>query len=157
MDPDKLKETCPKRFHRKESLFPNTLPHRSLRELLMRVQPGNYTEMPSKGRGHKGTAIRVWRRHVNVGDRRARRREIKALWSIGVQDVLGEQAANFDFLLVEHEAYMIYYCVGARTLLTERYVPPSAAAWIGDLSDENRAIVEHARLGWYPHLDFSLL
>lgn len=104
-----------------------------------------------------GTAIRVWRRHVNVAHRLRRRREIKALWRLGVRDILGEQAAGFTFLLVEHEAYMIYYCIGATSSLTTRYVPPGAASWIGDLDDTSQEFVEHAKEGWYPELDFSPL
>lgn len=147
----------PKRFHRKESLFPNDLPHRSLRELLSRVAPGDYSILPSKGRGRMGTAIRVWRRHVNVADRMRRRREIKALWRLGVRDVLGDQAAGFTFLLVEHEAYMIYYCIGASLPLSCRRVPIGAACCALDLDDKSLEFVAHARDGWYPELDFSPL
>lgn len=129
----------------------------SLRELLQRVPKGTYDELPSKGRGHKGTAIRVWRRHVNVADRLRRRREIKALWRIAVKSVLGEQASHFSFLLAEHEAYMIYYCVAVHTHPWERTSPVAVPMWIGDLTDEERAFVEHARDGWYPSIDFSIL
>jgi hypothetical protein len=157
-DPDKLKEYCPKRFHRKESLYPCPLPHRSLLELLRTVRKGVYDELPSKGRGHKGTAIRVWRRHVNVADRLQRRREIKALWRVGVRDVLGETASQFTFMLAEHEAYMIYYCLGAETEPWERATPVThVPMYLGELSDESRAFIEHAREGWYPSLDFSSL
>jgi len=129
----------------------------SLRELLRSVEKGVYDELPSKGRGHKGTAIRVWRRHVNVADRMRRRREIKALWRIGVRDVLGPQASHFTFLLAEHEAYMIYYCIAAHTHPWERTTPLSVPMWVGDLASTDREFVEHARDGWFPGLDFSAL
>jgi hypothetical protein len=148
MDPEKLKELCPKRFHRKESLFPGPLPHASLRELLISVKPGVYDEYPCKGRGHTGTVIRVWRRHVNVADRLQRRREIKALWQIGIRAVLGEQRHYFDFEMAEHEAYIIFYCVGCRLSMDGRRIPTVVPTWSGDLPDDHLEYVDTAVKGY---------
>jgi hypothetical protein len=148
MDPEKLKELCPKRFHRKESLFPGQLPHASLRELLVSVEPGLYNEYPCKGRGHKGTVIRVWRRHVNVADRLQRRREIKALWNVAVRAVLGEQRHFFDFEMAEHEAYIIFYCVGCRLPVYGRYIPMGVPMWRGDLPEAHERYVDGAIKGY---------
>jgi hypothetical protein len=157
-DPDKFKALCPKRFHRKESLFPNTLPHLSLRELLLTVKPGIYDEWPCKGRGHKGTVIRVWRRHVNVADRLRRRREIHALWRVAVRAILGPQAQYFDFVVAEHEAYIIYYCVGCRLPLEMRTIPATAPIGRHDLPESDARFVEQARLGWFgPAFDLTPL
>lgn len=105
--------------------------------------------MPSKGRGHLGTAIRVWRRHVNVADRLRRRREIHALWRIGVKRVLGDQAQYFDFCVAEHEAYIIYYCVGCRLPMTSRSIPVCVPMGFHELEDADQTFVKHAKLGYF--------
>ncbi len=100
--------------------------------------------MPRKGRGHKGTAIRVWRRHVGIDKRLERRREIFALWDVAIDRVLGEYACFFEFVRVEHMAYIIYYCVrvyeGPRPPL--RYVD-------GDLTDDEAAYILEAQRGYH--------
>jgi hypothetical protein len=149
MDPEKLKEWCPHKFHRKESLFPHVFPHQSLRELVNFKAPGAYDVMPCKGRGHKGTAIRVWRRHVNVADRIHRRREIHALWEMAVRDVLGADAPRYTFHRVEHEAYIIYYCIGIDIPLHERW-RDGVVKWMwDDLTPEDKLFLFRVQNGYY--------
>lgn len=105
--------------------------------------------MPSKGRGHLGTAIRVWRRHVNVADRLRRRREIHAMWRVAVKAVLGDQASFFDFCVAEHEAYIIYYCTACRLPITSRVIPDWVPVAVGDMPEEDQTFVKHARLGYF--------
>lgn len=149
MDPDKLKELAPHKFHRKESLFPHTYPHHSLRQLVLNVPPGDYTVLPSKGRGRKGTAIRVWRRHVNVVGRLWRRRRIHALWELAVRDVLGPDASSYTFYRVEHEAYIIYYCVRATLPIANRWKHFTIATHDAELSDKDRLFLFRVENGYY--------
>jgi hypothetical protein len=147
MDPEKLKELCPHLFHRKAGLFPIFTPFQALTELARTFETGVYDVMPSKGRGHKGTAIRVWRRHVNVNERIARAREIRAMWCLAVDVILGEDAQYYEFVECVHEAYVIYYCTGIGIPRYARRMPWRVPLAPEMLTDEERVFIEECKLG----------
>ena len=147
MDPEKFKETCPHLFHRKAGLYPVFSPFLALAELARRHERGVYDVMPSKGRGRKGTAIRVWRRHANINDRVSRSREIRALWILAVSIVLGEDARHYEFVECVHQAYIIYYCTGIDVSIRERRLPHRVPLAPCLLTDEELAWLEECKLG----------
>ncbi len=144
-----MKALLPQKFHRKESLWPAELPHMSLDQLVKHTEPGVFDEMPCKGRGHKGTALRVWRRHVNVANRIERRREIHALWELAVRDVLGEDAPYYSFVRAEHEAYIIYYCVGIALPREHRWRHGVVKRCWHDLTDADNLFMFRVKNGYY--------
>lgn len=105
--------------------------------------------MPSKGRGHKGTAIRVWRRHVNINERLTRAREIRALWVLAVGLILGEDAPHYEFVECEHQAYIVYYCTGIDMAIKERTLPRRVPTAPDFLEPEEQAYLALAKLGAY--------
>jgi hypothetical protein len=149
MDPEKFKELCPHLFHRKAGLFPVFSPFLALEELRVRYEAGTYDVMPSKGRGHKGTAIRVWRRHVNINDRVTRTREIRALWLLAVDIVLGEDAPHYAFLECIHQAYIIYYCIGISIPRPFRRAPVRVPLCPELLTEEEKEFLVECKLGMY--------
>lgn len=146
-DPDKFKELCPHLFHRKAGLFPVFFPFFALAELAKRYEAGTYDVMPSKGRGHKGTAIRVWRRHVNINDRLTRTREIRALWILAVHIVLGEDAPHYEFVEAVHQAYIIYYCTGIDLERSRRRMPARVPLAPELLTEEEKRFLQLSKLG----------
>jgi hypothetical protein len=154
MDPEKLKEVCPHLFHRKAGLYPAFTPFLALAELARKHEAGVYDVMPSKGRGHKGTAIRVWRRHVNINDRLTRAREIRALWILAVSIVLGDDAEHYEFVECEHQAYIVYYCTGIDLPVARRNLPMRVPIAPCMLDEREQAFLTFAKLG--AHDDFLL-
>lgn len=154
MDPEKLKELCPHLFHRKAGLYPVFSPFLALAELARRYEAGTYDVMPSKGRGHKGTAIRVWRRHVNINNRLERSREIRALWALAVHIVLGEDAPHYEFVECVHQAYIIYYCTGIDLPRIYRRLPLRVPIAPCLLTEDELAWLRDCKLGL--HDDFLL-
>ena len=147
MDPEKFKEMCPHLFHRKAGLYPVFFPFLALAELARTYDSGIYDIMPSKGRGHKGTAIRVWRRHVNINDRLARSREIRALWVLAVHIVLGDDARHYEFVECVHQAYIIYYCTGIDLPLKRRRQIYRIPLCPQLLTDEEQRFLRDCKLG----------
>jgi hypothetical protein len=147
MDPEKFKEMCPHVFHRKAGLYPVFSPFLALAELARYHEAGTYDVMPSKGRGHKGTAIRVWRRHVNINNRLGRAREIRALWALAVGIVLGEDARHYEFLECVHEAYIIFYCTGIDLPIRFRRLPTRVPTCPELLTDEEQAFLKECKMG----------
>ena len=105
--------------------------------------------MPSKGRGHKGTAIRVWRRHVNINDRLTRLREIRALWILAVSIVLGDDAEHYEFVECVHQAYIIYYCVGIDIPRRDRTLSHRTVWGPELLTPEEQEFLKMSKLGAY--------
>jgi hypothetical protein len=152
MDPEKFKELCPHVFHRKAGLYPVFSPFLALAELARRFEKGIYNVMPSKGRGHKGTAIRVWRRHVNVNDYLSRGREIRALWILAVHIVLGEDAKFYEFVECVHQAYIIFYCTRIDIPICLRRLPLRVPLCPELLFDDERRFLQECQLGKYDTL-----
>jgi hypothetical protein len=147
MDPEKFKQLCPHVFHRKAGLYPVFSPFLALAELARSHESGIYNVMPSKGRGHKGTAIRVWRRHVNINDRLTRSREIRALWVLAVAIVLGEDAPHYEFVECVHQAYIIYYCTGIDLAVASRRLPTRVPLVPDLLTTEEKEWLQDCKLG----------
>lgn len=146
-DPEKFKQLCPHLFHRKAGLYPIFFPFLALAELAKNYEEGVYDVMPSKGRGHKGTAIRVWRRHVNINDRLTRSREIRALWCLAVYIVLGADAHHYEFVECVHQAYIIYYCTGIDLPRARRTAPLRIPLCPTQLTDEEQEFLALSKLG----------
>lgn len=103
--------------------------------------------MPSKGRGHKGTAVRVWRRHVNINDRLTRTREIRALWILAVDIILGADAPHYEFVECVHQAYIIYYCTGIDLPRKERTLPHRVPICPELLTADETRFLQECKLG----------
>ena len=155
MDPEKLKALCPHLFHRKAGLYPVFFPFLALAELVRRHEAGVYDSMPSKGRGHKGTAIRVWRRHVNINDRLTRSREIRALWVLAVHIVLGGDAQHYEFVECVHQAYIIYYCTAIEIPKSKRLMPARIPMCPELLTEREQTFLRDCKLG--AHDNFLLM
>jgi hypothetical protein len=153
-DPRRMKELFPALFHRKAGLCPIFTPFVALEELAKTYEAGTYDVMPSKGRGHKGTAIRVWRRHVNINDRLTRTRARRALWILAVDLILGADAEHYEFVECVHQAYIIYYCTGISLPKARRTLPPRVPWFFDMLTEEEKAFLARCKLGM--HDDFLL-